>query len=76
MRYDRDALGKVRLTPLKRTWHGGFTLVEIVIALTIVIILAAGAIPAFKGIRAEQAARHMPVRTAGDREIQQPTKHV
>ena len=35
----------------------GFTLVEIVIALTIVIILAAGAIPAFKGIRAEQAAR-------------------
>lgn len=34
-----------------------FTLVEIVIALTIVIIIAAGAIPTFRGIRAEQAAR-------------------
>ena len=36
---------------------GGFTLVEVVIALTIVIIIAAASIPTFKGLRAEQTAR-------------------
>ncbi len=34
-----------------------FTLVEIVIAMTIIIIIAAAAIPTFKGLRAEQQAR-------------------
>ena len=34
----------------------GFTLVEIIIALTIVIIIAAASIPTFKGLRAEQQA--------------------
>lgn len=35
----------------------GFTLVEIIISLTIVIIIAAASIPTFKGLRAEQQAR-------------------
>lgn len=35
----------------------GFTLVEVVIAMTIIIIIAAAAIPTFKGLRAEQQAR-------------------
>ena len=35
----------------------GFTLVEIIIALTIIIIITAAAIPTFKGLRAEQEAR-------------------
>lgn len=35
----------------------GFTLVEIVIALTILIIIAAATIPTFRGLRAEQQAR-------------------
>lgn len=35
----------------------GFTLVEVVIALTILIVLAAGAVPMFKGWRDEQLAR-------------------
>jgi prepilin-type N-terminal cleavage/methylation domain-containing protein len=35
----------------------GFTLVEIVISLTIIIIIAAGAVPMFKGLREEQLAR-------------------
>ena len=37
--------------------RGGFTLVEIVIALTLLIIIAAASIPTFRGLRAEQAAR-------------------
>jgi type II secretory pathway pseudopilin PulG len=36
---------------------GGFTLVEVVIALTIVITITAIAIPAFRGLREEQLAR-------------------
>lgn len=36
---------------------GGFTLVEIVISLTIIIIIAAGAVPMFRGLREEQLAR-------------------
>lgn len=40
-----------------RAGGGGFTLVEIVIALTILIIIAAATIPTFKGLRAEQQAR-------------------
>jgi prepilin-type N-terminal cleavage/methylation domain-containing protein len=35
----------------------GFTLVEIVIALTIVVIITAASIPAFRGMRDEQLAR-------------------
>lgn len=35
----------------------GFTLVEIIIALTIVVIITAGAIPSFRGFRDEQIAR-------------------
>ncbi len=35
----------------------GFTLVEIVIALTIVVIITAAAIPSFRGLRDEQLAR-------------------
>ena len=35
----------------------GFTLVEIVIALTIIVVIAAVSIPAFKGLREEQLAR-------------------
>ena len=35
----------------------GFTLVEIIIALTIIIIIAAASIPTFRGLRAEQQAR-------------------
>ena len=35
----------------------GFTLVEIVIAMTILIIIAAATIPTFRGLRAEQQAR-------------------
>lgn len=35
----------------------GFTLVEIVISLTIIIIIAAGAVPMFRGLREEQLAR-------------------
>ena len=35
----------------------GFTLVEVVIALTIIIVIAAGAVPMFKGWRDEQLAR-------------------
>lgn len=37
--------------------NSAFTLVEIIIALTILIIIAAAAIPTFKGFRDEQAAR-------------------
>lgn len=36
---------------------GGFTLVEIVIALTIVVVITAAAIPSFRGLRDEQLAR-------------------
>ncbi|MBX7211115.1 MAG: prepilin-type N-terminal cleavage/methylation domain-containing protein [Verrucomicrobiaceae bacterium] len=35
----------------------GFTLVEVVIAMTIIIIIAAAAIPTFKGLQAEQQTR-------------------
>ena len=35
----------------------GFTLVEIVISLTIIIVIAAGAVPMFRGLREEQLAR-------------------
>ncbi len=35
----------------------GFTLVEVVIALTIIVIITAGVVPAFRGFRDEQAAR-------------------
>lgn len=35
----------------------GFTLVEIVISLTIIIVIAAAAVPMFKGLREEQQAR-------------------
>lgn len=35
----------------------GFTLVEIVISLTIIIVIAAGAVPMFKGLMEEQQAR-------------------
>jgi prepilin-type N-terminal cleavage/methylation domain-containing protein len=42
--------------PRLRT-RAGFTLVEIVIALTIVIIITAASVPAFKGLRNEQIAR-------------------
>lgn len=41
-------------------FHGsraGFTLVEIVISLTIIIIIAAASVPMFKGLRDEQLAR-------------------
>lgn len=37
--------------------RSGFTLVEIVISLTIIIVIAAGAVPMFKGLREEQQAR-------------------
>ena len=37
--------------------RAGFTLVEIVISLTIIIVIAAGAVPMFKGLREEQLAR-------------------
>jgi len=37
--------------------NSGFTLVEIVIALTIVVIITAAAIPSFRGFRDEQLAR-------------------
>ncbi len=37
--------------------HSAFTLVEIIIAITIVIILSAAAIPTIRGLRDEQAAR-------------------
>ena len=40
-----------------RAASAGFTLVEIVIALTIVVIITAGAIPSFRGFRDEQIAR-------------------
>lgn len=40
-----------------RCLKGGFTLVEIVIALTIVILITAAAIPSFKGLREQQSAR-------------------
>lgn len=40
-----------------RASSAGFTLVEIVIALTIVVIITAGAIPSFRGFRDEQIAR-------------------
>lgn len=39
------------------TCRRGFTLVEIVISLTIIIIIAAGAVPMLKGLREEQQAR-------------------
>ncbi len=39
------------------SFHSGFTLVEIVISLTIIIVIAAGAVPMFKGLREEQLAR-------------------
>ena len=35
----------------------GFTLVEIIIAMTILIIIAAGSIPTFRGLQAEQQTR-------------------
>lgn len=38
-------------------FNSGFTLVEIVIALTIVVIITAAAIPSFRGLRDEQLAR-------------------
>ncbi len=37
--------------------RSGFTLVEIVISLTIIIVIAAGAVPMFRGLREEQLAR-------------------
>lgn len=37
--------------------RNGFTLVEIVIAMTIVVIITAASIPAFRGLRDEQLAR-------------------
>jgi len=37
--------------------RSGFSLVEIVISLTIIIVIAAGAVPMFKGLREEQMAR-------------------
>lgn len=37
--------------------HSAFTLVEIIIALTIVVIISAAAVPTFKGMRYEQIAR-------------------
>lgn len=39
------------------SFRSGFTLVEIVISLTIIIVIAAGAVPMFKGLREEQLAR-------------------
>jgi len=39
------------------SFRSGFTLVEIVIALTIIVIIAAASIPSFKGLRDEQLAR-------------------
>jgi len=39
------------------SFRPGFTLVEIVISLTIIIVIAAGAVPMFKGLREEQQAR-------------------
>ncbi|WP_166647090.1 pilus assembly FimT family protein [Prosthecobacter fusiformis] len=39
------------------SFNRGFTLVEIVISLTIIIVIAAGAVPMFKGLREEQQAR-------------------
>lgn len=38
-------------------FRSGFTLVEIVISLTIIIVIAAGAVPMFRGLREEQLAR-------------------
>jgi prepilin-type N-terminal cleavage/methylation domain-containing protein len=43
--------------PSPRLHPRGFTLVEIVIALTIVVIITAAAIPSFRGFRDEQIAR-------------------
>ncbi len=40
-----------------RTSRQGFTLVEIVIALTIIVVITAAAIPSFRGFRDEQIAR-------------------
>ncbi|MDZ4289207.1 MAG: type II secretion system protein [Prosthecobacter sp.] len=40
-----------------RRWRSGFTLVEIVIAMTIVVIITAASIPAFRGLRDQQIAR-------------------
>lgn len=40
-----------------RIGNSGFTLVEVVIALTIVVIITAAAIPSFRGFRDEQLAR-------------------
>jgi prepilin-type N-terminal cleavage/methylation domain-containing protein len=37
--------------------QSGFTLVEIVIALTIVVLITAAAVPGFKGLREQQVAR-------------------
>ncbi len=45
------------LPPMRTRSHAGFTLVEVVIALTIVVIIAAASIPSFKGMRDEQLAR-------------------
>lgn len=39
------------------SFRSGFTLVEIVISLTIIIVIAAGAVPMFRGLREEQLAR-------------------
>lgn len=37
--------------------RGGFTLVEIIIAMTILVIIAAAAVPTFQGLKNEQVAR-------------------
>lgn len=54
---DSQGSGDVPRFLARRNSGLGFTLVEVVIALTILIVIAAGAMPMFKGWRDEQIAR-------------------
>jgi prepilin-type N-terminal cleavage/methylation domain-containing protein len=59
MRTDETAHQRTAFRRAARRLHrsSGFTLVEIVIALTIVVVITAAAIPSFRGLRDEQLAR-------------------